>query len=252
MKRLTLLTGIAMLFCQLAIAQEIENKPFGSYLEKLNEDFPVTDTLVFDFPNEGKLFLLFNNTEYELSNLTEKFGPVLKKTTKFPEFKTLVYRLSEEYPQTKIDAVILDLERDYLPYVDQLELGAVIGMDYTGGEFTPVVGGRMMFNFRKFDIGASFTNKVFFPERVEGNIKVNSNWFANLEYRWDRSDPKSNSANMVGVGLLVNERKSQLFTGTTMQAFYKRGINKSISIQVGVISTENFKTFYPTVGVRFW
>ncbi|REG90536.1 hypothetical protein [Algoriphagus antarcticus] len=252
MKRFTLLTGIAMLFCQLAMAQEIENKPFGSYLEKLDEDFPVTDTLVFDFPNEGKLLLLFNKTAYELSDLKEKFGPVLKKTTKFPEFKTLVYRLSEEYPQTKIDAVILDLERDYLPYVDQLELSAVIGMDYTGGEFTPEVGARIMFNFRKFDIGASFTNKVFFPERIEGNIKVNSNWFANLEYRWDRSDPKSNSANMVGVGLLVNDSKSLLFSGTTMQAFYKRAVNKNISIQVGVISTENFRTFYPTVGIRFW
>lgn len=252
MKRLTLLTGIAMLFCQLALAQEIENKPFGSYLEKLNEDSPVTDTLVFDFPNDGKLLLLFNNTDYELSDLKEKFGPVLKKTTAFPEFKTLIYRLSEEYPQTKMDAVILDLEREYLPYVDQLELGAVIGMDYTGGEFTPEVGGKVMFNFRKFDIGASFTNKVFFPERIHGNIKVNSNWFANLEYRWDRSDPKSNSGNTFGLGILVNEEQSQLFTGTTMQAFYKRGVNKNISIQVGIIATENFKTFYPTIGIRFW
>jgi hypothetical protein len=252
MKRLTLLTGIAMLFCQLALAQEIENKPFGSYLEKLNEDSPVTDTLVFDFPNDGKLLLLFNNTDYELSDLEEKFGPVLKKTTAFPEFKTLIYRLSEDYPQTEIDAVILDLEREYLPYVDQLELGAVIGMDYTGGDFTPEIGGRVMFNFRKFDIGASFTNKVFFPERIDGNIKVNSNWFANLEYRWDRSDPKSNSGNMFGVGILVNEEQSQLFTGTTMQAFYKRGINDNISIQVGIIATENFKTFYPTIGIRFW
>ncbi len=252
MKRFTLLTGIAMLFCQVALAQEIENKPFGSYLEKLNEDFPVTDTLAFDFPNEGKLLLLFNDTEYKLSDLEEKFGAVLQKTTEFPEFKTLVYRLSEEYPQTKVDAVILDLQRDYLPYVDQLELGAVIGMDFTGGEFTPVVGGRMMFNFRKFNIGASFTNKVFFPERIERNIKVNSNWFANLEYRWDRSDAKSNTANMVGVGMLVNESKSQLFSGTTMQAYYTRKVNKNISIQVGVIATENFKTFYPTVGIRFW
>lgn len=252
MKRLTLLTGIAMLFWQHAMAQEIENKPFGSYLEKLNEDSPVTDTLVFDFPNDGKLLLLFNNSEYELSDLEEKFGPVLKKTTSFPEFKTLIYRLSEDYPQTKVDAVILDLERDYLPYVDQLELGAVIGMDYTGGEFTPEVGGKVMFNFRKFDIGASFTNKVFFPERIDGNIKVNSNWFANLEYRWDRSDPKSNSANMFGVGILVNEDDTQLFKGTTMQTYYKRGVNKHISIQVGIIGTENLKTFYPTIGVRFW
>lgn len=252
MKR-TLLVSCLALLCALQVrAQEIENKPFGSFLEQLNEDFPVTDTLAFDFPNEGKLLLLFNDSEYELGDLEEKFSLVLKKTTEFPEFKTLVYRLSEEYPQTKVDAVILDLQRDYLPYVDQLELGAVIGMDFTGGEFTPVVGGRMMFNFRKFNIGASFTNKVFFPERLEGNIKVNSNWFANLEYRWDRSDAKSNSANMFGLGMLVNESKSQLFSGTTMQAYYTRKVNKNISLQVGIISTENFKTFYPTIGIRFW
>lgn len=252
MKRWTLLTGFAMLFCHLALAQDIENKPFGNYLEKLNEKYPVTDTLVFDFPNDGKLLLFFNNTEYELDFLEEKFTPVLKETTKFPEFKTLTYRLSEDYHHTKVDAVILDLEENYLPYADKLELGAVIGMDYTGGEFTPEIGGRVMFNFRKFDIGGSFTNKIFFPERIDGNVKVNSNWFANLEYRWDKSDPKSNSANMFGIGILVNEDKSQLFTRTTMQAFYKRGINNNISIQVGVIGTENLKTFYPTIGIRFW
>jgi hypothetical protein len=252
MKRPTLLYGIVVLFCQISMAQEIENKPFGSYLEKLNEDSPVTDTLVFDFPNDGKLLLLFNNKEYEVSALQEKFTPVLKKTTKFPEFKTLTYRLSEEYPQTKVDAVILDLERNYLPYTDQLELSAVIGMDYTGGDFTPEIGARVSFNFRRFDIGASFTNKVFFPERIDGNVRVNSNWFANLEYRWDRSNPKSNRANMFGVGILVNESKSQLFTGTTMQVFYKREVSKNLSIQVGVIATENLKTFYPTIGVRFW
>jgi hypothetical protein len=252
MKRLTLLYGIIMLFYQISMAQEIENKPFGSYLEKLNEDSPVTDTLVFDFPNDGKLLLLFNNTEYEVSALQEKFTPVLKKTTKFPEFKTLIYRLSEEYPQTKADDVILDLERNYLPYNDQLELSAVIGLDYTGGDFTPEIGARISFNFRRFDIGGSFTNKVFFPERIDGNIRVNSNWFANLEYRWDRSDPKSNKANMFGVGILVNESKSQLFNGTTLQAYYKRAINENISIQVGVIATESLKTIYPTIGIRFW
>jgi hypothetical protein len=252
MKRLTLLYGTVVLFCQLSMAQEIENKPFGSYLEKLNKDSPVTDTLVFDFPNDGKLLLLFNNIDYEVGSLQEKFTPVLKKTTKFPEFKTLTYRLSEDYPQTKVDAVILELERNYLPYIDQLELSAVIGMDYTGGDFTPEVGARVMFNFRKFDIGGSFTNKVFFPDRIDGNVRVNSNWFANLEYRWDRSDAKSNRANMIGVGLLIHDDKSQLFDRTTMQAYYKRAINNNISIQVGVIATESLKTFYPTIGIRFW
>jgi hypothetical protein len=37
-----------------------------------------------------------------------------------------------------------------------------------------------------------------------------------------------------------------------MQAFYTRKINENISIQVGIIGTENLKTFYPTIEVRFW
>ncbi|WP_075350599.1 hypothetical protein [Algoriphagus marinus] len=252
MKRFTLLTGIAMLISFSSIAQEIENKLHSNELEKLNLSFPITDTLVFNFPNEGKLILLFNKDEYEMTKLEERFKKVLKETTDFPEFKTLTYRISEEYGITKEDAVILDLERNYLPHVDQLELGLVLGMDYTGGDFTPQFGAKVMFNFKKFDIGASFTNTIYFPDRIEKNIKVNSNWFANTEFRWDRSDPKSNSANTFGVGILVNSKKSQLFQGTTMQAFYRRKISKDVAIQVGIIGTENLKTFYPTIGIRFW
>jgi len=252
MKRITLLTGIAMLISFGSFAQEIENKLHSNEQDKLNLKFPITDTLVFDFPNDGKLLLLFNNEEYELSELENRFTKVLKETTDFPEFKTLVYRVSEEYAITKQDAVILDLERKYLPYMDQLELGLVLGMDYTGGDFTPQFGAKVMFNFRKFDIGASFTNTIYFPERIEKNIKVNSNWFANLEFRWDRSNPKSNSANTFGAGILVNPDRSQLFQGTTVQTFYRRKISKDVSIQVGIIGTENLKTFYPTVGIRFW
>jgi hypothetical protein len=51
---------------------------------------------------------------------------------------------------------------------------------------------------------------------------------------------------------LVNPDKSQLFQGTTIQAFYRRKIKENISIQVGIIGTENLKTFYPTIGIRFW
>ncbi len=252
MKRFTLLTGIAMLVSFSTFSQEFENKLFGNEMEKLNSEYPITDTLVFDLPNEGKLILMFNSTEYQIEELEDRFSKVLKETTDFPEFQSLTYRLSEEYGNTKQDAVILDLERKYLPYVDQLELGLVLGMDYTGGSFTPTFGAKAMFNFRKFDIGASLVNTVYFPERIEKNIKVNSNWFANLEFRWDRSNPKSNSANVFGAGILLNSNDSQLFTGTTMQAFYRRKINQNISIQVGIIGTENLKTFYPTIGIRFW
>lgn len=234
-------------------SQEIKNKMINrSNWEDLQTSSPVTDTLAFELPNEGTLLLLFNSNDYDINQLEERFTEVLKETTDFPEFTTLVYRLSEEYPLTEQESVILDLERNYLPYLDKLELGLVLGMDYTGGEFTPQIGAKVFFNFRKFDLGVSFTNTIYFPERIENNIRVNSNWFTNLEYRWDRSDPKSNSANSFGSGILVNSNKSELFQGTTMQAYYRREINTNFSLQVGVIGTENLKTFYPTIGLRFW
>jgi hypothetical protein len=252
MKRFTLLTGIALLFSLSSLAQEVENKLHSNEMEKLNLEFPVTDTLVFDFPNEGKLLLLFNSDEYEHSELENRFTKILKETTAFPEFKTLTYRISEEYAKTKQDAIILELERKYLPHMDQLELGLVIGMDFTGGDFTPQFGAKVMFNFRKFDIGPSITNTIYFPQRLENNVIVNSNWFTNLDFRWDRSNPKSNSANTFGAGILINPAKSQIFQGTTIQVYYRRGIGKNISIQAGIIGTENLKTFYPTIGIRFW
>ena len=96
------------------------------------------------------------------------------------------------------------------------------------------------------------TNTIYFPERIENNIKVNSNWFANAEFAWEFGNLEGPRRNTVGIGYLINENKSQLFSGTTMQAYYNRKLNKNLSIQVGVISTENFKTFYPTIGIRFW
>lgn len=252
MKRIQLVSCLALLCAFQTYAQQVKNEFPKNTQEWLNRDWPITDTLAFDFPNDGKLNIYFNNDEYTVEELKLKFEPLLKKATGFPEFETVSYRVAEQFTQTKLDHVLLEIEKDYTPYVDQLEITFPVGLDFTGGDFTPELGFRTKLSWRKFGAGASITNTFFFPERIEGNVKVNSNWFVNAEFSWDMSDPKSNSKNLVGVGYLLNDDKSQLFNSTTVKAFYRRQLNKVISIQVGVVATENFKTFYPTVGIRFW
>jgi hypothetical protein len=252
MKRFTLLTGIALLISLGSFAQEIENKLPEKFSDRLDKLRPITDTLIYNLPNDGKLVLLFNNEEYVLADLKEKFNLVMKETKDFPEFKTLTYRLSEENMKTNVNAVILELEKNYIPFSDQLILTFPIGLDYTGGDFTPELGFKAFFNWRKFSLGGSITNTIYFPTRIDNNIKVNSNWFLNLEFGWDRSKPVSNSKNIFGAGILLDNTNSEIFSGTTIRGFYRRSLNGNISIQVGIIGTENFKTFYPTIGIRFW
>lgn len=252
MKRILLVSCLALLCVSQSLAQLVKNELPKNNQEWLDRDLPITDTLAFDFPNDGKLLIYFNQDDYSLQELRSKFEPILKESIEFPEFETIAYRVADQFITTKLEYVLLEIEKNYIPYVDQLEMTFPIGLDYTGGDFTPELGFRTKLSWRKFGAGASITNTFFFPERIEGNVKVNSNWFVNAEFSWDKSDPKSNSKNLVGVGYLLNDDKSQLFNGTTVKAFYKRQLNKNISIQVGVISTENFKTFYPTIGIRFW
>lgn len=252
MKRLLLVPFLALLCTFQTLAQQVENELSNSSQEWLNRDWPVTDTLVFDFPNESALVLYFNNTEYTAEELTEEFEPLLRKATDYPEFTTLYYRIGENFHPTALKNVKYQIEKKYVPYVDSLEMTFPVGLDFTGGDFTPVIGFRTHLNWRNFSLGGSITNTIYFPERVNNNVKVNSNWFANAEFKWEFGNTDRQRRNTFGIGYLINENKSQLFNGTTMQAYYNRKVNKYLSIQVGVISTENFKTFYPTVGIRFW
>ena len=252
MKRLLIVPFLALLCAFQTLAQEVENPLGSSNQEWLDRDWPVTDTLVFDFPNESALVLYFNNKEFTASELTEEFEPLLRKATDFPEFTTLAYRIGENFHPTALKNVKYQIEKKYVPYVDSLEMTFPVGLDFTGGDFTPVVGFRAHLNWRNFSLGGSITNTIYFPERIEKNIKVNSSWFANAEFAWEFGNLEGPRRNTFGIGYLINENKSQLFSGTTMQAYYNRKINKNLSIQVGVISTENFKTFYPTIGIRFW
>ncbi len=234
------------------MAQDLQNALKGDQLAWADRNSPVTDTIAFELPNEGTLILYYNNTEHSKESLTNEFEPILQKATEFPEFTTLAYRVCDNYYQTSISGVTYDLEANYVPYVESIELTFPVGLDFTGGDFTPTVGFRTHVNLRQFSIGGSITNTIFFPEREDGNVRVNSNWFANAEFAWEFGNVQKQRRNTFGVGYLLNEGDSQLFSGTTVQAFYKRKLNDNISIRVGVIATENFNTFYPTVGIRFW
>jgi len=53
-------------------------------------EFPVTDTLVFDFPNEGNCFsFLFIPMEYEHSELGKSDYQNSERNYAFPEFQEL-------------------------------------------------------------------------------------------------------------------------------------------------------------------
>lgn len=244
-----------ILFLAIALnsfAQELQNPLRGNDLVWSDTYFPITDTLVFELPNEGSLILYYNNKEHSDESLTSIFSPLLERATDFPEFKTLAYRLNENYAGTSLKNVTYDIEANYVPYLDSIELRFPVGLDFTGGDFTPTIGLRTHLNLRKFSIGGAISNTIFFPERIDGNVKVNSNWFVDAEFAWEFGNVQKDRRNTFGVGYLLNEGNSELFSGTTMRAFYNRKLNKNISLQVGVIATENFKTFYPTIGVRFW
>jgi hypothetical protein len=252
MKRLLLVPFLAMLCAFQTYGQTVQNELSKNHQEWLDRDWPITDTLVFDFPNESALVIYFNNTEFTAEELTVEFEPLLRKATDFPEFTKLYYRIGENFYPTALKNVKYEIEKKFVPYLDSLEMTFPVGLDFTGGDFTPVVGFRAHLNWRNFSLGGSITNTLYFPDRIENNVKVNSNWFANAEFAWEFGNTDRQRRNTFGIGYLINEDNSQLFNGTTMQAYYNKKLSKNISIQVGVIATENFKTFYPTVGIRFW
>jgi hypothetical protein len=250
MKRFTLLTGIAMLISLSSFAQEIENKLPKNHQEWADRSWPVTDTLVFDFPNEGKLSLLFNRDEFSVEELLEEFKPLMQKATNFPDFTTLYYRVCNNFYPTMVNSVKNQIERKYVKWGTSIQLGLPIGLDFTAGKFTPEIGFQVAFFFPGYQIGGSITNTVYFPEAMNSEISVNNNWFINAEYSWKFGSLYANRYQTIQIGYLLNNSKSQLFEGTTMRATYNQTLSRHISVQGGFIGTKNMKTYYPVVGFR--
>lgn len=233
----------------IAIGQEVKNKLPKTQQEWADRSWPVTDTLAFDFPNEGKILLLFNSGEFDLETLKAEFLPLMEKSTQFPEFETHAYRLCGNFSPTRITQVKQDIEKNYSKWLTSIELSFPVGLDFTAGKFTPEIGFQMALSLPGYQLGGSITNTVFFPESESGFF-VNNNWFVNAEYHWKPGSLYSNQHQTIQVGYLLDNSNSLLFEGTTLRATYKQTLSRHLSVQAGIVGTKNITTFYPVVGFR--
>ncbi|MDE0559731.1 hypothetical protein OU792_07010 [Algoriphagus sp. NF] len=249
MKRLLLIALFLCLSGSIGFAQELQNKLPKNHQAWADRSFPITDTMAFDFPNEGKLLFLFNREEFTPEMLEEEFRPLLEQATQFPAFETHVYRLCQNFSPTSLNRVKKDVEKKYSKWLTSIELGFPVGLDFTAGKFTPEIGFQAALSLPGFQIGGSITNTVYFPESESG-FSVNSNWFVNAEYHWKPGSLYANQHQTIQVGYLLNNSNSQLFEGTTMRATYKQTLSRHMSVQAGIVGTKNLTTFYPVVGFR--
>jgi hypothetical protein len=233
----------------LSFAQELKNKLPKNHQEWADQKWPITDTLAFDFPNEGKLILLFNRDEFDLADLKKEFQPLLEEATQFPSFETHYFRLCQNFYPTSLDQVKRDIKKNYSKWVTSIELGFPVGLDFTAGKFTPDIGLQLALSLPGFQIGGSITNTVFFPESESG-FSVNNNWFVNAEYHWKPGSLYANQHQTIQIGYLLDNSNSLLFEGTTMRATYKQTLSRHLSVQAGIVGTKNITTFYPVVGFR--
>lgn len=230
-------------------AQELKNRLPKNHQEWADRNWPITDTLAFDLPNEGKLILLFNRDEFELEDLKNEFTPLLEEAIRFPDFQSHYYRLCQNFSPTSLDQVKKEIARNYSKWLTSIELGFPVGLDFTAGKFTPEIGFQMAVSLPGFQLGGSITNTVYFPESESG-FSVNNNWFVNAEYHWKPGSLYANQHQTIQIGYLLNDSKSQLFEGTTMRVTYKQTLNRYLSVQAGIVGTKNISTFYPVVGFR--
>ncbi|WP_200975716.1 hypothetical protein [Echinicola sp. 20G] len=235
-----------------AKAQEVENELSRNQQEWLDKGWPVTDTLQFSLPNEGKVLFYFNNTEFSVEQLTSELAPLMKNATKFPEFETRAYRVADNFAPTSLKTVKNTIDIKYGKHLESIELGIPVGLDFTAGYFTPEVGFRAHLSLPGYSLGASITNTVYFPDREAGEIEVNSNWFLNAEFSWNKGQRIVNNDQTIQLGVLLNQGSYKLFNGTTLKAVYRHRVSNHLYIQAGVVGTNDLKTFYPTIGVRFW
>ncbi|GMQ30412.1 hypothetical protein [Algoriphagus confluentis] len=233
----------------LSFAQEVKNKLSKNHQEAADRNWPITDTLAFDFPNEGKFILLFNRDEFDLEDLKNEFQLLLEEATQFPSFKTHYYRLCQNFYPTSLDQVKRDIQKNYSKWLTSIELGFPVGLDFTAGKFTPEIGFQMALSLPGFQIGGSITNTVYFPESESG-FSVNNNWFVNAEYHWKPGSLYANQHQTIQIGYLLDPSNSLLFEGTTMRATYKQTLSRHLSVQAGIVGTKNITTFYPVVGFR--
>jgi len=192
MKRFTLFSsGIALLFSLSSLAQEVENKlQTANEMEKSFGDFQ-SQTHRFDFPKKRKAssFSLIPII-WTFVRIRKSVHKILKETNGFPNFKN--FNLSdqgEEWAKTKQRMAIIWNWKRNISHMINLNWGSVIG--WTSLEVTSRLSlGQKSCSIREnLTSGPSITNTMLFPQRLENNVIVNSNWFSKFGFSMGRSNP---------------------------------------------------------------
>jgi hypothetical protein len=211
---------------------------------------PTTDTLNFVLPNGGKVSIRYNNTHFNKDELDSTFRKTLASAHAFPADLHKVYTLDKNWYQHTPQKTILDIQKNYYKHLTSIELGLPFGLDFTAGNFTPEIGFRFHLQFPGFAIGSSITNSILFSNNVEGNTTVHSNYFANLEYSINRGSLWANNTQTIQLGYLISQQ-GNLFEGHTVKAVYRQRIKGYMQFIGGVVGTNDLKTYYPIIGIRF-
>lgn len=246
-----LLTLLISLIGYTAYAQIPANTPkyivsFKTFLEQ-NPDY-FTDTLSFKLPNNGIIWTYYNPKAYTSQEIEEKLAPILQKATNFPGDDQRHYFLEPNFWESQLDYAATDISRRYTSHRTSYTLGFPIGLDYTGGKFTVDAGFRVMADLKRFSLGASLTNTVFFTDRSEGGVHVHHNPFINAEFEFR---PYKRAVSGLQLGYLTSP-SGPVFQGQTFQINYRYFVKSTIQLKVGAVLTDNAKTLIPTIGVRFF
>ncbi|QDH79055.1 hypothetical protein FKX85_08390 [Echinicola soli] len=252
MNKANIITIILTVTAACCWAQEAENTLPKNHQQWLERQWPITDTLQFHLPNESEILFYFNDTEFSADSLKAALTPLIKRSTRFPEFETTAFRLANNFKGTSLTTVKNKIDRKYGRHIESIELGIPVGLDFTRGNFTPEVGFRAHLGLPGYSIGAAITNTVYFPQKIEGEIDVMSNWFINGEFSWNKGSTIVNNEQTIQIGYLLNSHPSELFKGTTLRAIYRHRVSNHLYIQAGVVATDDLSTYYPVLGVRFW
>lgn len=250
MKR-TILIIVLCSCCYIAQAQLKSNTPryiasFKNYAES-NPDY-FTDTLVFEMPNKSKVDAIFNANDYSANEVEEKMSTALKSATNIKENETRTYYLHPNWPENNLSEAVRNIHVNYSPHKISYTLGLPSGLDYIGGKVAPEMGFRLVADFKRYGLGASFTNSVFFSDKPEGGVNVFHNPFVNAEII---VSPTKSPWNTIQIGYLLSD-SGPVFQGETIKLAYRYYLKGNIQISAGMILTDDISTFIPMLGIRIF
>jgi len=145
----------------------------------------------------------------------------------------------------------------------ELILKPTIGAGLIRNVISPTFDIQLTFNYNnKYKFTFSTSSYFFFERDVNRDFTMYRNTFVTLQYMFKlkaknlikREENNSNGKNSwssgIGLGYLI-ESEGDYFQGTTFKIFYSTKIGRRITFVPELIITDDFKTVFPGVTVKF-